>query len=173
LLVQHATTNHMLCELITGLGAQQVRYACNDMVAVDREIDETYALERYIDAQSGGPGRGWFRVVKTPAEARAVIDEGKLAVILGIETSTLFDCFLTPRPGFPDLRRGVRARRARPLSRARRARALPGAQVRQRVLRRRRRSQRRPDRQLRQQRPLVELRDSTARRCRRCSTAAT
>ena len=101
LLVQHATTNHILCELITGLGAQQVRYACNDMVAVDREIDETYALERYIDAQAGGPGRGWFRVVKTPAEARAVIDEGKLAVILGIETSTLFNCFLTPRPGFP------------------------------------------------------------------------
>ncbi|MCA9675680.1 MAG: hypothetical protein KC464_11635 [Myxococcales bacterium] len=101
LLVDHATTNEVLCDLVTGLGAQPVRYSCNDMVAVDREIEEAYNLERYIDAQEGGPGQGWFRVVKTPAEARAVIDEGKLAVILGIETSNLFDCFLTPRPGYP------------------------------------------------------------------------
>lgn len=101
LMVQHATTNSVLCELVTGIGAQQVRYACNDMVAVDREIEETYNLERYIDAQSGGPGKGWFRVVKSPAEARDVINRGKLAVILGIETSNLFDCFLTPPPGTP------------------------------------------------------------------------
>jgi microsomal dipeptidase-like Zn-dependent dipeptidase len=101
LLVQHATTNEVLCNLIVGLGAQSVRYSCNDMVAVERIITETYNLERYIDAQSGGPGKGWFRVVKTPAEARAVINQGKLAVILGIETSNLFDCFLTPREGFP------------------------------------------------------------------------
>jgi microsomal dipeptidase-like Zn-dependent dipeptidase len=99
LLVQHATTNSVLCELITGLGVQSVRYACNDMVNVDRILAETRALERYIDAQSGGPGEGWFRVVESPAEARAVIAGGKLAVVLGIETSNLFDCFLTPPPG--------------------------------------------------------------------------
>lgn len=101
LLVQHATTNRVLCELIVGLGAQRVRYACDDMIAVDRELEETYRLERYIDAQAGGPGRGWFRVVKTPAEARAVIDQGKLAVILGIETSNLFECLLTPTAAHP------------------------------------------------------------------------
>jgi microsomal dipeptidase-like Zn-dependent dipeptidase len=101
LVVQHATTNSALCELIVGLGTQPTRYACNDMVAVDREIEEAHDLERYIDAQSGGPGRGWFRIVGTPAEARDVIDQGKLAVILGIETSNLFDCFLTPRAGTP------------------------------------------------------------------------
>jgi microsomal dipeptidase-like Zn-dependent dipeptidase len=100
LIVQHATTNSVLCELITGLGAQAVRYACNDMVNVDRILAETRNLERYIDAQSGGPGEGWFRVVESPAEARAVIADGKLAVVLGIETSNLFDCFLTPPPGF-------------------------------------------------------------------------
>jgi hypothetical protein len=54
-------------------------------------------MERYIDAQSGGPGKGWFRVVETPKQARAVILEGKMAVVLGIEISNLFDCFLTPR----------------------------------------------------------------------------
>jgi microsomal dipeptidase-like Zn-dependent dipeptidase len=101
LVVQHATSNSVMCELITGQGIQQVRYSCNDMVAVDRQIAEAYNLERYIDAQSGGPGRGWFRIVKTPAEARAVIDEGKLAVILGIEVSNLFDCFLVTPEGVP------------------------------------------------------------------------
>lgn len=101
LLVQHATTNEILCQLAQGAGSQTPRYGCNDMVAVERTLDEVYALERYIDAQHGGPGLGWFRVVRTPAEARAVIDQGKLAVVLGIETSNLFDCFITPRPGFP------------------------------------------------------------------------
>ncbi|MCB9616298.1 MAG: hypothetical protein H6721_00830 [Sandaracinus sp.] len=101
LMIAHATTNSVLCELISGIDAQPRRYSCNDMVAVQREVQETYALERYIDAQSGGPGEGWFRVVRTPAEAREVISQGKLAVVLGIETSNLFDCFLTPREGFP------------------------------------------------------------------------
>lgn len=101
LLIQDATTNSVLCELLLGLGAQPTRRSCNDMVAVDKQIEETYALERYIDAQSGGPGRGWFRVVTTPAEAREVIEEGRMAVVLGIETSNLFDCFLTPPEGTP------------------------------------------------------------------------
>lgn len=101
LMVQLATSNSVLCEMMSGIRAQPTRYSCNDMVAVDRELAETYALERYIDAQSGGPGRGWFRVVTSPADAREVISEGKLAVVLGIETSNVFDCFLTPREGFP------------------------------------------------------------------------
>jgi microsomal dipeptidase-like Zn-dependent dipeptidase len=101
LMVQHATSNEVLCQLATGAGAQTERFSCNDMVSAERTIDETYALERYVDAQSGGPGLGWFRVVTSPAQARAVIAEGKLAVVLGIETSNLFDCFVTPREGFP------------------------------------------------------------------------
>jgi microsomal dipeptidase-like Zn-dependent dipeptidase len=101
LVVQHATSNQVICELNVGLRAQDVRYSCNDMVAIDREIAETYAMERYIDAQEGGPGRGWFRVVTSPEQAREVIGQGKMAVILGIEVSNLFDCFVTPREGFP------------------------------------------------------------------------
>jgi hypothetical protein len=100
LLVQHATGNSILCEMIIGIGQQPVRYSCNDMVSVDRSILETRALERYIDAQAGGPGKGWFRVVETPEQARRVIGEGKLAVVLGIEISNLFDCFSTPKEGF-------------------------------------------------------------------------
>jgi microsomal dipeptidase-like Zn-dependent dipeptidase len=99
LLVQHATGNSVLCELVVGSRWQRVRYACNDMVSVDRQIAETYNLERYIDALSGGPGQGWFRVVTTPAQAREVIAQGKLAVLLGIEISNIFDCTLTPEDG--------------------------------------------------------------------------
>ncbi|MCH9683451.1 MAG: hypothetical protein K0V04_18585 [Deltaproteobacteria bacterium] len=101
LVVQHATTNSVICHMTVGEGIQPARYSCDDMVAVDRIIDETYEMERYIDAQSGGPGEGFFRVVQTPAEARAAIAAGNMAVILGIETSDLFDCTSVPRPGGP------------------------------------------------------------------------
>lgn len=101
LLVLHATTNSVICDLMVGQDIQRARYSCNDMVAVDQELEGAYELERYIDAQYGGPGRGWFHIVRTPAEAREVIAAGDLAVILGIETTTLFDCYSTPRDGFP------------------------------------------------------------------------
>jgi hypothetical protein len=62
------------------------------MDSVRREHADIHELERYIDAQNGGPGKGWFRIVKDPFEARRVIDSGKLAVVEGIEISQLFDC---------------------------------------------------------------------------------
>jgi microsomal dipeptidase-like Zn-dependent dipeptidase len=99
--IQHATTNAIICNFMVGEGVAPARYDCEDMTAVDRIIDETWAMQRYIDAQHGGEGRGWFRIVQSPAEAREVIAAGKLAVVLGIETSDLFDCHLTPRPGGP------------------------------------------------------------------------
>ncbi|TNE51803.1 MAG: hypothetical protein EP343_02780 [Deltaproteobacteria bacterium] len=100
LLVQHATGNSALCKLTIALNAQLPLYSCNDMVSVDHSLDSIYALEKYIDAQSGGPGKGWLRIVTTPKAAREVINQGKLAVVLGIEISNLFDCFLTPPKGF-------------------------------------------------------------------------
>ncbi len=48
---------------------------------------DLYALQNYIDAQSGGPGKGWFRIVTDPFQARKVINQGKLAVVEGIEVS--------------------------------------------------------------------------------------
>jgi microsomal dipeptidase-like Zn-dependent dipeptidase len=101
LVVQHATTNQIICDFMIGEGIQESRYDCKDMTAVNRIIDETYAMERYIDAQNGGPGLGWFRIVLTPAEAREVIESGKMAVVLGIETANLFECTLTSEPGEP------------------------------------------------------------------------
>lgn len=101
LVVQLATSNAVNCHLAVGEGWSEARYDCEDMTAVDRQIDAAYAMERYLDAQAGGPGQGWFRIATTPSEARTVIEDGKLAVVLGIEASDLFDCHLTPRPGGP------------------------------------------------------------------------
>lgn len=99
LVFQHVTGNSVLCEFGIGLGTQVGRYDCNDMVTVDKSIEGVRQLERYIDAQWGGPGKGWLRIVESPAEARQIINEGKLAVVLGIEISNVFDCFLTPPEG--------------------------------------------------------------------------
>jgi hypothetical protein len=57
-----------------------------------------YAMQDYIDAQSGGRGQGFFRIVLTPAEARQVIADGKLAVVLGIEISNVLNCKLNYNP---------------------------------------------------------------------------
>lgn len=65
---------------------------CNDMNSVHVQSRDLYALQNYIDAQSGGPGKGWFRIVTDPFQARRVINQGKLAVIEGIEVSRLFGC---------------------------------------------------------------------------------
>ncbi|MEZ4306594.1 MAG: hypothetical protein R3F14_00890 [Polyangiaceae bacterium] len=100
LVVQHVTGNSVLCDLVNAIGSQEGLHSCNDMVTVDHALTAIRAMERYIDAQSGGPGKGWFHVVETPAQAREVIKEGKLAVVLGIEISNIFDCFLTPKAGF-------------------------------------------------------------------------
>ena len=97
--VQHAVSNEAFCDLMADTDFQPVRWGCEDMLNVDRQFVEIRKMEAYIDAQSGGPGKGWFRIVENPAEARAVVGEGKLAVILGIEVPNLFDCYLTPRPG--------------------------------------------------------------------------
>lgn len=97
LVVQHATSNSIICEATVGGGLIPGRYDCSDMTGVDRQLDGVYAMERYLDAQAGGPGKGWFRIVTSPQQAREVIAQGKLAVVLGIETSNLFDCYLTPR----------------------------------------------------------------------------
>ena len=92
-----------------------------------------YALQDYIDAQFGGPGKGFFRIVKTPAGGAPVINAGKLAVVLGVEVSEVLDCGRLN--DVPHCNTDADRRRARPAGGARRALAVPGAQVRQRARR--------------------------------------
>ncbi|HWH32299.1 MAG TPA: hypothetical protein VNU01_06470 [Egibacteraceae bacterium] len=79
--------NNVLCEIYP-----YKSHGCNEMDGVRLQAQRIRELERYIDAQSGGPGEGWFRIVTDPFEARRVMNAGKLAVVLGIEVSVLFDC---------------------------------------------------------------------------------
>jgi hypothetical protein len=73
--------------------------SCDDMKSVRLQAEDMHKLENYIDAQHGGPGKGWYRIVTNPVQAREVINAGKLAVIMGIETSVLFGCHV--RLGVP------------------------------------------------------------------------
>ena len=40
------------------------------------QIARLRGLQNYVDAQSGGRGRGWFRLVYSPGQARRVIARG-------------------------------------------------------------------------------------------------
>jgi hypothetical protein len=68
------------------------RNSCNEMDGVRLQAQRLYELQDYLDAQAGGPGEGWLRIVTSPAQARETIHAGRLAVVLGIEVSVLFDC---------------------------------------------------------------------------------
>ena len=79
--------NRVLCELYPLKGNN-----CDEMASVRLQNRDLEAIEDYIDAQNGGPGRGWFRIVTNPFQARRVIARGKLAVVKGIEVSEPFGC---------------------------------------------------------------------------------
>ena len=87
LMVTNLVDNEALCSVMT------TRHnPCNDMDAVRIQNRDIHALQDYVDAQSGGPGKGWLRIVTDPFQARRVINQGKLAVIEGIEVSRIFGC---------------------------------------------------------------------------------
>jgi len=87
IMVADLVENRALCEIYW-----LKQNPCGDMDALRLQAQDLYDLQDYIDAQFKGPGRGFFRIVKSPAEARAVINAGKLAVVMGVETSQPFDC---------------------------------------------------------------------------------
>jgi microsomal dipeptidase-like Zn-dependent dipeptidase len=88
-MVNDLVTNRQLCALWPAS-----RLPCDEMDSLRRQARATRDLEAYIDGLHGGPGKGWFRVVESSEEARSVIAEGKLAVILGVEASEPFGCKL-------------------------------------------------------------------------------
>ena len=69
--------------------------SCNVMDSIRLQAQRLRELEEYVDAQAGGPGRGFFHIVTTPEEARATIAAGRMAVVLGIEASETFNCGLS------------------------------------------------------------------------------
>ena len=88
IMVTDLVENRALCEIYP----LKAGTSCNEMDSARLQAKDLAALQDYIDAQFGGPGKGFFRIVKTPAEARRVANSGKLAVVLGIEVSEVLDC---------------------------------------------------------------------------------
>ena len=73
--------------------------SCDDMDSIRLQAKDMYKMQDYIDAQFGGPGKGFYRIVRSPWEARRVINAGQMAVIMGIETSVPFGCTFKRLPG--------------------------------------------------------------------------
>jgi hypothetical protein len=97
--------NKVLCEVYP-----YKKNSCDEMDSIRLQNKDIHALEDYIDAQSGGPGKGWFRIVTDPFQARRVINAGKLAVVLGIEVSEPFGCQVDndqPKCSVADIDRGL------------------------------------------------------------------
>lgn len=87
-MVADTVNNNVLCSLPT----QVNEHSCNDMDTVRRQVQKTKDLEAFVDERHGGKGKGWFRIAYSPEEARKYVEEGKLAVILGMEVSNPFGC---------------------------------------------------------------------------------
>ncbi|GIE47176.1 membrane dipeptidase [Actinoplanes nipponensis] len=96
LMVMPAVNNALLGRLTRG-------HDYHDMAAVDRQLRAARQFEAMIDAEAGGPGRGWYRIAETPAQAREAIGQGRLAVVLGIEVDHFLGDTVGPRSTVRDL----------------------------------------------------------------------
>ncbi|GAA3195952.1 MULTISPECIES: discoidin domain-containing protein [Streptomyces] len=86
-LVNDLVTNGVICSVYFFKDR-----SCDEMTAIRLEAKKSYEMQDFIDKMYGGPGKGWFRIVTDSAQARQVIEQGKLAVVLGVETSEPFGC---------------------------------------------------------------------------------
>lgn len=68
--------------------------SCNTMDSIRLQVQRLNEMQAYIDAQNGGPGKGFFQLVSSPEQARQVIANGQLAVLMGVEASETFNCGL-------------------------------------------------------------------------------
>ncbi len=61
----------------------------DDKSAIQVQLAAMKDMAAFIESQSGGPGKGWLQIVYSPEEARKVIGENRLAVVLGVEVDSL------------------------------------------------------------------------------------
>lgn len=114
LFVAQFVDNEALCMIMT------TRHnPCDDVAAVRLQDRDLHELQDYIDAQAGGPGKGWFRIVTNPFQARRVINHGKLAVVESIELEKVMGCGETlgvPQCGTAQVDAGLRELKAMGIS---------------------------------------------------------
>ena len=94
LAVAQLVENNVLCQLQTKILPPNWlgRNTCDEMQSIRNQNAALHDMQAYIDAQAGGPGKGFMRIVTSPEEARRAIANGKLAIIKGIEISRMFNC---------------------------------------------------------------------------------
>ncbi len=92
-MVMGITDNRILCEEMA-----RRHLSCDEMDSVRRGMKAIRELQEYVDAQAGGPGRGFFQIVEDPYAARRVINSGRMAVILEMEISEPYGCHDVQNP---------------------------------------------------------------------------
>jgi microsomal dipeptidase-like Zn-dependent dipeptidase len=61
----------------------------DDRSAISAQIAGMKKMVQYIDETCGGPGEGWMQIAYSADEARRLIAENKLAIVLGVEVDSL------------------------------------------------------------------------------------
>jgi microsomal dipeptidase-like Zn-dependent dipeptidase len=61
----------------------------DDKSAIQTQVAAMKEMVAFVDAQSGGPGRGWLQIAYSPQEAETIIGANHLAIILGVEVDSL------------------------------------------------------------------------------------
>jgi microsomal dipeptidase-like Zn-dependent dipeptidase len=89
LMVIDAVTNEALCKSSIHMSGVDCKLS---MPEIDLQLQAAKDFQTWLDGQYGGAGKGWFRIVTDPAQATNAIQQGKLAVVLGIEVDNLFNC---------------------------------------------------------------------------------
>ena len=87
MMVMSPNENRILCLLQPNRDTD-----CDEMATVRNSLQAIHQLQDYVDAQSGGPGKGFFEIVTDPEQARRVINQGRMAVVLEVEVSEPFGC---------------------------------------------------------------------------------
>ena len=77
----------MICCLTTNneLAAKRSNGVVGDNFSTEHQL---FAMREMVEK---GPGQGWMEIAESPEEARRIIAEDKLAVVLGVEVDSLGD----------------------------------------------------------------------------------
>jgi microsomal dipeptidase-like Zn-dependent dipeptidase len=98
LMVMLAVGNESLCKSDKTVSGTACTNSMND---IDKQLAAAQAFQTWLDGMYGGQGKGWFQIVTTPTQAASVIQQGKLAVVLGIEVDNIFNCHKQNSDGTP------------------------------------------------------------------------
>ena len=100
-----AVNNKLLAEQFGSDGPTDDKHRYNLQFSAMKQLVD------YVDGVSGGTGKGWLQIAESAADAEKIIKANKLAVILGIEATSLGN-WLRPSDlpsDLPDARKEIRA----------------------------------------------------------------